>query len=345
MSSFCAFWWSANPDVAVVDETCWQLLCQTEETSETQPNFSHFFFGSWKPFWVAVSFYEDEVAWHGHSGWNMLAVTLSHSGKMSKTQPKFLQSETERGPECSCRINTQGSWSALKDANTTKTRVAYGHSNLAGCISGRVYTCTLYLHACQVRVTVGNSGLCCCTCATFFELINSLVYWFSKCLHFSFHAWMSATMFDYHSWPAICCVPWPVQMFCAEVWPGRWATLCCSSHWSWDAAAAHAGGAGSRALPVCSPLKHKHSQWNTNTASETQTQPVNHSNTNTTTKHKHSQWITQTQPVNHSNRNTASQSMKHKYSQWINETQIQPVNQWNTNTTTETQTQPLNHWN
>ena len=24
--------------------------------------------------------------------------------------------------------------------------------------------CTLYLHACQVRVTVGHSGLCCCAC-------------------------------------------------------------------------------------------------------------------------------------------------------------------------------------
>ena len=30
--------------------------------------------------------------------------------------------------------------------------------------------CTLYLHACQVRVTVGNSGLCCCTCVNaYFE--------------------------------------------------------------------------------------------------------------------------------------------------------------------------------
>ena len=28
---------------------------------------------------------------------------------------------------------------------------------------------TLYLHACQVRVTVGNSGLCCCTCVMYFE--------------------------------------------------------------------------------------------------------------------------------------------------------------------------------
>ena len=29
--------------------------------------------------------------------------------------------------------------------------------------------CTLYLHACQVRVTVGDSGLCCCACDTYFE--------------------------------------------------------------------------------------------------------------------------------------------------------------------------------
>ena len=37
----------------------------------------------------------------------------------------------------------------------------------------RMYTwwslCTLYLHACQVRVTVCNSGLCYCTCVTYFE--------------------------------------------------------------------------------------------------------------------------------------------------------------------------------
>ena len=29
--------------------------------------------------------------------------------------------------------------------------------------------CTLCLHACQVRVTVGDSGLCCCICVTYFE--------------------------------------------------------------------------------------------------------------------------------------------------------------------------------
>ena len=37
--------------------------------------------------------------------------------------------------------------------------------------------CTLYLLACQVRVTVGDSGLCCCTCYVFRALINSLVCW------------------------------------------------------------------------------------------------------------------------------------------------------------------------
>ena len=29
--------------------------------------------------------------------------------------------------------------------------------------------CTLYLLACQVRVTVGDSGLCCCVCVTSLE--------------------------------------------------------------------------------------------------------------------------------------------------------------------------------
>ena len=215
-------------------------------------------------------------------------------------------------------------------------------------------------------------------CDIFWALINSLVCWFSKCLHFIFHAWVSATRFHYHSWQAICWVPWPVQMFCAEVRPGRRATLCCSSHWSWDAAAAHAGGAGSRAPPVCSPLKHKQSQWNTNAAreslkhkhsqwiNETQTQPVNQWNTNTTTektntateslKHKYSHWITetQTQPVNHWNTNTASESIKHKYNQWnkhshwITETQTQPVNHRNSSTASEslnsnTSTESLKH--
>ena len=39
--------------------------------------------------------------------------------------------------------------------------------------------CTSYLHACQMRVTVGDSGLCCCACVAYFEhLFNSLVCWF-----------------------------------------------------------------------------------------------------------------------------------------------------------------------
>ena len=32
-----------------------------------------------------------------------------------------------------------------------------------------VELCTLYLHVRQVRVTVGDSGLCCCTCVMYLE--------------------------------------------------------------------------------------------------------------------------------------------------------------------------------
>ena len=58
--------------------------------------------------------------------------------KIHKTLGNFvirsLQTETERGPERSCRINTEGSQLALEIRNTsatTKTRVAYGNSHLA----------------------------------------------------------------------------------------------------------------------------------------------------------------------------------------------------------------------
>ena len=50
-----------------------------------------------------------------------------------------------------------------------------------GRTSGGVYV-PLYLHACQVKVTVGDSGLCCCTCYVFRALINSLVCWFCPCI-------------------------------------------------------------------------------------------------------------------------------------------------------------------
>ena len=36
-----------------------------------------------------------------------------------------------------------------------------------GCTCGGVYVPCV--HACQVRVTVGDSGLCCCTCVTYFK--------------------------------------------------------------------------------------------------------------------------------------------------------------------------------
>ena len=78
-----------------------------------------------------------------------------------KTQTK---NETERSPERLCTINTQELWFYIR----------VNASNI-NCIRGTsMYIwwslCTLlYLHACQVRVTVGDSGLCCCTCVTYFQ--------------------------------------------------------------------------------------------------------------------------------------------------------------------------------
>ena len=43
-----------------------------------------------------------------------------------------------------------------------------GVQSLEECWRGWWSLCTLYLHACQVRVTVGDSGLCCCTLVTYF---------------------------------------------------------------------------------------------------------------------------------------------------------------------------------
>ena len=98
------------------------------------------------------------------------------------------QSETEWAPNCLCR-NTNKEISVLRGRHTNtarKTWVAY--SNLLGawintrCRRTDVWSlnpsfisylqwslCTLYLLVCQVRVTVGNSGLCCCVCVMSFE--------------------------------------------------------------------------------------------------------------------------------------------------------------------------------
>ena len=58
--------------------------------------------------------------------------------------------------------------------------------------SRRCSLCTLYLHACQVRVTVGDSGLCCCTCVTYFErqlpplrVDHARALWASFCFRFA----------------------------------------------------------------------------------------------------------------------------------------------------------------
>ena len=54
------------------------------------------------------------------------------------------------------------------------------------CTNGVLWwsSCTLYLHACQVRVTVGYSSLCCCTCVYVFPVLpNSFVCWSNTHTH------------------------------------------------------------------------------------------------------------------------------------------------------------------
>ena len=70
---------------------------------------------------------------------------------------RYQKSETERGPERSCIINTQGSSLALEIRNTsttTKTWVTYGNSHLALRVelqgtasSDGVYVPCIYMHA------------------------------------------------------------------------------------------------------------------------------------------------------------------------------------------------------
>ena len=91
-----------------------------------------------------------QFAWASEKNWNVEELETLPAGTLpgSRRRRKHLicKSETERGPERSCKINTQGRmylWWSLR---------------------------TLYLDACQVRVTVGDSGLCCWICVTYSEL-------------------------------------------------------------------------------------------------------------------------------------------------------------------------------
>ena len=79
-------------------------------------------------------------------------------------------------------MNTQGSSLALailvqrylspgKRVNTLYINKVHIYLVFTRMLGGLPYLCTLYLHACQVRVAVGDSGFCCCTCVTYFEHI------------------------------------------------------------------------------------------------------------------------------------------------------------------------------
>ena len=73
--------------------------------------------------------------------------------------------------------------------------------------------CTLYLHACQLRVTVGDSGHCCCTGVTYFEskltplLVDSArTLWASFCFRFTYSTSLSQVSHSQQSHRVfVCC--------------------------------------------------------------------------------------------------------------------------------------------
>ena len=66
-------------------------------------------------------------------------------------------------------VDSSVMWTQAFDKNLKQSEA---HSNRVESIHKDVHLvelCTLYLHKCQVRVTVGDSGLCCCTCVAYSE--------------------------------------------------------------------------------------------------------------------------------------------------------------------------------
>ena len=89
------------------------------------------------------------------------------------------------------------------------------------CTNGVLWwsSCTLYLHACQVRVTVGYSSLCCCTCVYVFPVLpNSFVCWSNTHTHtLSLSLTHTYTYIYTHTQHVLTCsCPW-----CR--WPSPWS--------------------------------------------------------------------------------------------------------------------------
>ena len=65
-------------------------------------------------------------------------------------------------------ISTQNTWIQQQRPESPTVTLAW-HAPLVLRMYLRWNLCSLYLHACQVRVTVGDSCLCCCTCVMYFK--------------------------------------------------------------------------------------------------------------------------------------------------------------------------------
>ena len=80
---------------------------------------------------------------------------------------------TENKSSCLKRKSYQTGLSAFKVADYFSTFKQPKRRIQTAAMFLRMYLwwslCTLHLHACQVKLTVGDSGLCCCTCVTYLE--------------------------------------------------------------------------------------------------------------------------------------------------------------------------------
>ena len=101
----------------------------------------------------------------------------SEEAERSSQKKKKMWKWRTRGKNKSCWPCSR---SEVYNTNCTEQAASL---RILGALKNRMYLwwslCTLYLHACQVRVTVGSSGLRCCICVMYIECkFNSLLCWF-----------------------------------------------------------------------------------------------------------------------------------------------------------------------
>ena len=102
-----------------------------------------------------------------HSSWTM------RKRSFSKHFCIYTSGDKDTGVGCGLELS---GWSVSEKAQTDNVLSKLGvilTYQIQFKSNSRMYLwwslCTLYLHACQVGVSVGDSVLCCCTCDTYFK--------------------------------------------------------------------------------------------------------------------------------------------------------------------------------